>query len=243
MVARRQRFPRGRRLLALVLLGSVGYATQSLTFFTAARYVSAGLASLLLYIYPALVVLLAATLLGERLTRVTVGALGLALAGTALTIGPVAGGHPLGVVLALLAALTYAVYIVLGSRVTPHVGALPSSTVVILGAAGTYAVLSAAQRPAFPRTTAGWAAVAGLALLCTVVAIVAFFAGLARIGPADASTLSTLEPVVTVGLAAALLGERVALLQALGGVLILAAVVVLARAGRERLVPAEGPPT
>ena len=47
----------------------------------------------------------------------------------------------------------------------------------------------------------GWAAVGAIALVSTVVAILAFFAGLKRVGPAVASIVSTLEPVVTVGLA------------------------------------------
>jgi drug/metabolite transporter (DMT)-like permease len=89
----------------------------------------------------------------------------------------------------------------------------------------------------------GWGALVALALISTVVAIVAFFAGIARVGPAEASTLSTVEPATTVALGALLLGEPVAVVQVLGGALILGAVVVLARARRPGLVPAEGPPT
>lgn len=243
MLGGSRRFPRGRLLGGLVLLGGVGYVGQSLSFFTAAQLVSAGLVSLLLYVYPAIVAVLAALLLGERMTTVKVAAIVVALAGTALTIGEAGGGRPLGVALGLASALLYAGYIVAGSRVTPHAGALASSTVIILAAAGAYALLALVQRPAFPQSAGGWAAVAGLALVSTVVAIVAFFAGLERVGPADASTLSTLEPLVTVLLAAAVLGESVTGLQSVGGLLILTAVVVLARAGRERLVPEEGPPT
>ena len=73
-------------------------------------------------------------------------------------------------------------------------------------------------------------AVAAIALLSTVAAITLYFAGLKRIGPTRASTLSTLEPLVTVTLAAIVLGERIAPVQMAGGALILAAVVLLARA-------------
>ena len=69
-----------------------------------------------------------------------------------------------------------------------------------------------------------------IALLSTVAAITLYFAGLERIGPTRASTLSTLEPLVTVMLAAIVLGERIAPMQIAGGALILAAVVLLARA-------------
>jgi len=62
------------------------------------------------------------------------------------------------------------------------------------------------------------------------VAILAFIAGLARVGPTDAATLSTLEPVGTAVLAVSLLGETLAPLQILGGALIVLAAVAVARA-------------
>ena len=71
--------------------------------------------------------------------------------------------------------------------------------------------------------------IAGIALVSTVAAITLFFAGLERVGPTRASTLSTIEPVCTVLLAALLLDERIAPIQLAGGALILGAVVLLAR--------------
>ncbi|MGH3664848.1 MAG: DMT family transporter [Egibacteraceae bacterium] len=236
------RFPRGRLLGGLALMGAIGYVAQSVTYFSAASLISAGLTSLLFYVYPALVVVLAAAFLHQRLTPVKIAALGVALLGTALTIGATGGGQPLGVALGLASGLSYATYIVIGSRITPHVGAIPASTVIVLSACAVYAAAALALRPAFPQATSGWVALVGVALVGTVVSVVTFFAGLQRVGPSDASTLSTLEPVVTVVLAAAVLGERIAGAQLVGGGLILAAVVVLARAGPERFVPQEGPP-
>ena len=56
-----------------------------------------------------------------------------------------------------------------------------------------------------------------------------FFAGLKRIDPANASMISTLEPVVTVALAVIVLGEAITMPKILGGTMILAAVALLAR--------------
>ena len=67
-----------------------------------------------------------------------------------------------------------------------------------------------------------------------MLAFVTFFEGLKRIGPTSASTLSTFEPIVAVVLAAIVLGETISPIQVLGGALILAAVVVLARSDRWR---------
>ncbi|MCO8649757.1 DMT family transporter, partial [Burkholderia multivorans] len=85
--------------------------------------------------------------------------------------------------------------------------------------------------PRWPATAGGWAAMLAIALVSTVAAMLAFFAGLERLGAARTSMLSTLEPVVTVALAALLFGEALSPLQWAGGVAILAAVLALVRAG------------
>ena len=69
---------------------------------------------------------------------------------------------------------------------------------------------------------AGWGWIGAIALVSTVGAILAFFAGLARVGPSAAAILSVFEPVVTVALAAAVFGESLALVQLAGGALVLA---------------------
>ncbi len=227
---RRQPWPRGRVLAGLIAMGGIGYVGQSLSYFTALTLASASLVALLLYAYPAIVTVLCAVLFGDRLTPVRSGALVLALAGTALIVGPELSGRPMGVTLGAAAAVIYSVYILAGSRLTPLAGALPSAAVVVASAAAVYAVVALVQRPSFPTTPGSWVSVVAIALVSTVVAITTFFAGMERLGATDASTLSTIEPVVTVVLAWAVLGERLSAAQVAGGVLVLTAVVLLARA-------------
>lgn len=220
--------PRGRVLLSLIIMGAVGYVGESFTYFTALTLIPAGLVSLLLYLYPALVTLLAVVFLKERLTRAKAGALALALVGMACTIRLTGSGHPLGILLGLAAALIYAVYILASSRVVQQAGSIASSTVVMFSTAFVYMGAVAVHGPTFPATLAGWAAIAAIALISTVMAFVSFFAALQHISPTTASTLSIVEPVVTVSLAALLLNETLTFLQLFGGLLILLAVVWLA---------------
>ena len=63
MLVKGLRWPRGRNLLTLACMGALGYVGQSFCFFSALNYASAGLVSLLLYLYPALVTVLAAIFL------------------------------------------------------------------------------------------------------------------------------------------------------------------------------------
>ncbi|MCA1711672.1 MAG: DMT family transporter [Actinobacteria bacterium] len=233
---RSERLPQGRQLRDLVLLGGVGYVIESLCYFSALSRISAGLTALLLYLYPALVVLLSAVLLRHRPSRTALGCVVVATLGTALTIGPVAGGQMSGVLLGLGAAVAYATYIVLSSQAISGVGPFATSAVVMGSCAVVYDVLAVSTRAELPHSAQAWAALTGVTVLGTVVAVAAFFAALPLLGPSDTAVLSTLEPVVSVAVAAVALGERLSLVQVAGGALVVAAVVVLAR-----LVPVPEP--
>ena len=234
MVASRTQYPHGLILVELILLGAIAYVGESLAYFLALKMASAGLVALLLYIYPALVTALSAIFLKEHLTRTKIIALFLALSGTALTLRISSGGSLLGILLGVAAAVDYAIYILLGSRIVRRSGPLSSTTVIITSTAGVYAGIVAFRGTTYPTTSTGWIAIIAIALISTVLAFVTFLAGLKRIGPTSTSTLSTFEPIVAVVLAAIVLGETISPLQVLGGALILAAVVLLARSDRWR---------
>jgi drug/metabolite transporter (DMT)-like permease len=222
-------FPRGRFLLGLMLMGGIGYVGQSFCYFTALTMASAGLVAILLYLYPAIVVILSSLLFKERITGLKVSALILALTGTVLTIGLGGGGSLLGIALAMTAPLIYSAYILAGSKITKEVEILSSSTVVMISASFVFGALIAVKGLNVPQTLMGWGGVLAIALISTVIAIIAFFAGLKRVGPTNASMLSTFEPVTTVVLAAIVFGEEIGFMRVVGGVLILMAVIVLAK--------------
>jgi len=234
MVLGRTAYPRGLILLELILLGAICYVGESLAYFLALKMTSAGLVALLLYIYPALVTALSAIFLKEHLTRIKIVALFLALSGTALTLRISGGGSLLGILLGIAAAVDYAIYILLGSRIVRRSGPIGSTTVIIMSTAGVYAGIVAIRGMTYPATSTGWIAIIAIALISTVLAFVTFFAGLKRIGPTGASTLSTFEPIVAVVLAAIVLGETISPYQVFGGILILAAVVLLATSDKWR---------
>jgi drug/metabolite transporter (DMT)-like permease len=226
LAARRESLPRGATAFHLVGMGAIGYVGQSFSYFTALKYAPPGLVALLLYLYPTFVALLSAIVLHERITPVKMAALGLALAGTALTVGPEGGQLP-GVLLAISAAVIYSVYIIVGTHVMQRVSAVQSSTVIFASAGAMYGTLMVMHGPHLPATGAGWTAIALMVLIATIVPVVAFLAGLGRIGPTNAAMLSTLEPVVTVVLAALFLGDMLKPITLLGGGLILAGVLLL----------------
>lgn len=220
--------PRGRVLAGFVLMGAL-YTAQSQSYFTALMYASSGLVALLLYIYPILVALLAVLFGWEKLNRRTLILMALAMAGIAITLGGKLQGQPLGIGLGVLAAAVYAVYILLGNRLTQDTHPLAATMVVLSVAAlgnGVFAVVGGAG---LPHTVSAWLAIGAIALFSTVIAIAAFLSGIKRIGAAQASIISTLEPVITLVLGVALLDESISVSQLVGGTLVLVAVILLAQ--------------
>jgi drug/metabolite transporter (DMT)-like permease len=233
LFARREKFPRGRVLLALIGMGAIGYVGQSFSYLSAIKYASAGLVALLLYLYPMFVFTLSVIFLHEKLTWIKVFAIVLALTGTALIVDP-KGGQPLGIFFSLAAALIYSGYIIVGTNVMKKVSPLQSSVVIFVSACLVYGVLMSINGPTFPTTGTGWFHIAGIVLVATVIPVATFLAGLERIGPTNSAMLSTLEPVVTVLLAAWLFGEKLAWIVLVGGGLILVAVIFLTRVETEK---------
>jgi drug/metabolite transporter (DMT)-like permease len=228
-----------RDVVTGLLLGAIGYAAQSGAFFAALERMDAGLLSLVLYTYPALVTVAAIALRRERANRRRMVALGMASLGLVLVLAGAGSGtlDPLGVALGLAAAVVYTTYILVSEGATHRIPPLALAALVCTGAATTLTIGSAAIGELHPGALdeSGLAAILGIAAISTVAAISLFFAGLKRVGPSTASILSTAEPVVTVILAYAAFGEHLSAQQLLGGALVLGAVVVLATRGPLRL--------
>ena len=227
------RFER-KSLAALLGLGAIVYTAQSLTYFTALQTLPASLCVLIVYIYPSLVVLAAWLFLRRPVSSLHLVALAGSFAGLVLLVGGAELRVGWGLLFAIAAPVIYTAYILLSESVMSRVPAVGASAVIMSGAGAAFAVIALFQGELHaPASGDGWLVVLALALVPTMIAISTFLAGLPRIGAARASLLSTWEPVVTVILAVMIFSDRFSVLQALGGVLILGAVVMQAgRAGR-----------
>jgi drug/metabolite transporter (DMT)-like permease len=229
------RLPRGIALGGFLLMGLL-YTAQSQSYFTALLYASSGLVALLLYVYPVLVTAMAVALGWEKLDWRTCLLLALALGGMVIMLGGNLEGQPLGVALALAAAGIYAVYIVVGGRVSAGVDPLAATLVIMAVAALGNGALAFGGDGALPQGAAAWLAILAIALFSTVMAVACFLVGIKYVGATQTSIVSTAEPVVALCLGVALLGEAVSPGQLAGGAMVLAAVILLAL--RPRLEPA-----
>ncbi|WP_440769859.1 DMT family transporter [Natronorubrum sp. DTA28] len=222
---------RGRPLAIALALGGLGYTAQSGLYFLGLEYMTAGLVAIVLYTYPAFVVILAVLTIGERISRAMLVALCLAFGGIVLVTGAnPAGASLVGVVVVLGAALAYACYITGSRAVLETVDPLVLTAYVLPAAAASFVGIGTATgQLAIPTAPSAWAILLSIAIVATAVPVVAFFAGLRYIGASRASIVSTAEPPVTVVLGAALFAEPVTVATVVGGALILAGVIVLER--------------
>lgn len=220
----------GRRAVPLFVLAGGGQAAIAFVSLSALRYIPAASLTFLFYTYPAWLAVISAVRGTETLTGRRAVALSLSLAGLALMVGmPGARGlHPIGVALALSAALLYAVYV----PMIGHFGKdLPPSVTSSYAAAGAAVALITASLfqggPRFELSSLSWLSIGVLAVVCTVLAFIAFLRGLAVIGPVRTAIISTVEPFWTALLGSVVLGQQLGPRTLSGGMLIAAAVIVI----------------
>ncbi len=229
LAAKHLKYPKGRLLVTLVLMGTVGIVGSTFCYYTALTLAPVSLVVVITYMYPALVSVFSAVFLKERMTKYKITGLILTLLGIALTAVPFRSGEFAGIVLSILTAIIYAFYLILGSASIHKAGALPASTVIIVSSTPAYGVLVAIQGAQWPTGVMGWEATVASALISTVLGLVCLFAGLKRIDTANAATISTFEVVVSITLAVIILKEAVTWPKTLGAALIIFVVVFLAR--------------
>lgn len=224
-----------RRDVLLMSLSAPTNALLNLAMFIAFIRIGIALSLLIFYVYPALVALASVIWFRERLDRLRWAALAISMTGVVLVVagaGDLGSLDLLGIGLAAAAALAQMFYALAahhGFRAVPGAQAAAST---MGGAALIYLVIFAilGRLPEIGQPLASLAAVwpvlvagvigAGLATVC-------FIAGIRLLGAPRATILSTLEPVVGVGLAALLFGTVPTALQLVGGALIIAAGIVL----------------
>jgi drug/metabolite transporter (DMT)-like permease len=240
-----------RTLLATIGLGAF-YVTNTATYYAGIATVDLGLAALIVYVYPPVVAVLA-LMFGRPLEgRRAWTALAMALLGVVLAVGGIQpGSEPpaLGLALIIASPLLYAVWIILAARHSgersDRVGADADDganasvigAVMLTSTAAVYwAVCLGIGHPVLPAAipAEAWPGILGVALVAGFVPVQAFYAGAQRIGAAQASLVSTVEPLWTIVAASILLGERLGPIQLAGGALILGGVVLSQTRGRHR---------
>ena len=197
---------------------------------------SSGVATTLHFTYPILTALIMMIFFRERSRLSTWIAIGLSIAGVALLSGVGGGAQWLGIVLEIISALCFALYLIRVNRSRVSQMPVVKLTFYVM-AFGTliFAAFIAYERADFDisahyaliPTAPGWLNLCLLSVICTVVTNLALVYATQNVGPTVASILGVLEPLTALVLGILFLGEELTPSMAAGIGLILPAVLII----------------
>jgi drug/metabolite transporter (DMT)-like permease len=167
-------------------------------------------------------------LIVRRISGVIVGLIGVAiLRGGALDLN---SGQGIGILLCLAAAVSYGIAALVARRTLADSPPLATATFQLMASSLMMAVVAGLmERPwhlPMPGLTT-WLAVAGLAALSTALAYIVFFQVLRRSGATNVMLVTLLVPITAILLGAFVLGERIALREIVGALVIGSALLLI----------------
>ncbi|HPF25409.1 MAG TPA: DMT family transporter [Steroidobacteraceae bacterium] len=223
-----------RALAAAVIAGFLCYYVGALVNFYALTLIDASIERVLLFSYPAMVVLIIAVRARQWPSAQVLAAVTITYTGIFLAVGglekDVFSANLLGAGLVLVSALSYAIYFLIGARYT-HVLGSARFTLVAMTTAGCALGLHfwLFGTPAEMRDYGApvWLALLVMSIVCMFFPALMQAEGVKRVGAQRGSVASTVGPPTTILLAAVLLHERLTVLQLVGTALIIAGILVV----------------
>lgn len=232
MIANRKSFAVTRgELTTMASLGAL-MAVSSLTYYQSFRYMDAGIASTILFVYPVMVAVIMATFFREKVTATTITSIALALAGIGLLYRGDAGISlsMTGVMLVMVSSLTYAVYIVIVNKSEIRMSIVKLTFYVLLICAMclfAYSFTSSDLHLMLPPSPRAWFFACWLGLVPTVLSLLFMTIAVHEVGATPTAIMGALEPLTAVAIGVMMFGESLTLRLCIGIVLILAAVLLI----------------
>lgn len=218
----------------LKVLASLGilFAASSITYYQSFRFMDAGIASTILFVYPVMVAVIMAVFFRERVTMTTVSSILLALVGIGMLYrgGEGATLSVVGIALVMISSLTYAVYIVVVNQSQIRMSSLKLTFYVLLICMTcllAYSFTSPALHLQLPPSPRAWFYACWLGLVPTVLSLVLMTIAVHEVGATPTAIMGALEPLTAVAIGVLLFGESLTLRLVTGIVLILLAVMVI----------------
>lgn len=223
LIRERGRLPAARPLLKIMAVAGVFLALEAGLYFYSLTLLPSAFAALILFTFP-LIVNVLGLFSGKRIRASGWVAMAVCLCGLAALLGPdFTRLNFTGVACAFLAAVSYAVYLVLIDRLISGVSPAVTNAAVSLSNAVTMTAaalatgsLSLSFRPA------AWIAILLMVAVSNVAGFQCFFGALKKLGPGRTSVLNMAEPLFTLAIAVLFLGEKLSALQAAGALALVA---------------------
>ena len=221
-----------REFGALVAFGFL-FAVSSLTYYASFKFMDAGLASTLLFLYPLEVSVLMAVFFKEKIKVWTIVSIAVSMAGIALLYrgGDGAPLSTVGLVLVFISSISYAIYMVMANRIKLQMGSVKMTFYAIsfcMVFLLLYSVtLGSGLPPVFMQASSwGWGFMLGA--VPTVPSLIFMVKAVKIIGSTPTAILGALEPVTAVSIGVLVFGEILTVRLGIGIALILGSVVLIA---------------
>jgi drug/metabolite transporter (DMT)-like permease len=201
--------------------GALLYGPSSTLYFLAAARIGSGLAMVLFFTYPAIVLCLNRFFYKHEISQSFYWAIAIIFVGMLfLTHGESTEFGLSGIGLSLLSALLFALYMVFSQH--SKASAQVDTLMVCIGSALSAGIAASIEHTlAIPYGFKVWMDIIGVSIICTSIPILLLLKGLKHIGSLEASILSVLEPVFVLLVGIWLLGETVNVMQVLGVIILL----------------------
>lgn len=221
----------GRSVALCLLVGTLGIAGSNFFYYFAIQKTTVATAITLQYTSPVWVLLYMTLRRRQRATPRQVGAVALAMAGIALTIGLFHSGirlDALGLASALLSAFSFSFYLVAGQGLVARHHPFIVMNYSLLGAAMLWLLVNPPWRLLEPHYSAGqWGFLFLFSCLSLLLPYLFYFSGLKYLDPTRAVITGCLEPVFAILFAAVFVQEAIRGAQAAGIAAVLAATMMI----------------
>ena len=217
-------------IFSLFILGIL-FSLSSLTLFQSFKYIDVGIACTILFVYPLLVAIIMALFFREKMTKSVIVSILFTIIGITLLYN---GKSEItlnlyGVLMVLLSALAYAVYIVAVKQINAIKHMKPdklSFYVMLFGLLIYIYNLNFCTKLQIPNNAYAWLCILGLAFIPTIISIETINIAIKLIGSTTTSILGALEPLTAIFFGVTFFNEQLTFRVIIGIILVLSGVII-----------------
>lgn len=219
-----------KALPSISFIALFGGSVTPMLLFLSYRFIDSSTATVLHFVYPAFVLLIGVVFLKQKTNLRNIISVFLCVFGVAMfNVGDIKLDVT-GTSLALVSGVTYAIYIVLVSRFkykSEISGFLFGFYISLISSVLMFLICLLTKQLEFPVGVTSWLVTVLFAIVVNVGAVIIFQQGTFIIGGEKAAVLSTTEPITSLVVGIALLGEQVSVNSVIGAVAVITASILI----------------
>ncbi len=228
------------QFIFITIISLLGFTITTVTLYFSYRYISASIATLILFTHPIFVVIITKIMNNDRKINIRkLVAIIITFIGLILILFDDQKIETYGIFLAFISSIAYGSYCIGldNKRIKTFSGIVITAYVSSITAFATGIQCFIYKEPLFLFSKAGLITGLGLAFFSTIVASISFYEGLSIVGASSATMISTVEPVFVVIFSIIFLHDKIALNTFIGGIIILIGIYILERKPKMKEIP------